>query len=52
MSWLPAISGFLAFPKFHKRIFSNGSTYNSRNAAAGVTAAGSHELLMILSDPH
>ena len=34
----------LAFLKSPKCIFSDGSTYNSWNAAAGVTVAGCHEL--------
>ena len=38
---------FLKSPKF---VFSDGSTYNSWNAAAGVTAAGCHELAKAPSD--
>ena len=34
----------LAFLKSPKCVFSDGSTYNSWNAAAGVTVAGCHEL--------
>ena len=34
----------LAFLKSPKCIFSDGSTYNSWNAAAGITVAGCHEL--------
>ena len=34
----------LTFPKSPKYVFSDGSMYNSWNAAAGVTAAGYHEL--------
>ena len=37
----------LTFLKSPKCVLSDGSTYNSRNAAAGVTVAGCHELPMI-----
>ena len=46
----PSHLWLLVFLKFLKCVFSDGSTYNSWNATAGVTAAGCHELRMILSD--
>ena len=43
-SWL------LTFLKSPKCVFSDGSTYNSWKAAAGITAAGCHELVTAPSD--
>ena len=40
----------LTFLKSPKCVFSDGSTYNSWKAAAGITAAGCHELVTALSD--
>ena len=47
---VPRHPWLFAFLKSPKCVYSDGSTYNSWKAAAGVTAAGCHELVTAPSD--